>query len=390
MVVAARESARTQAEAARGIASSADYLSAALASGLPDDIEMYAVDLVAAYDQYRSPESAAGARLGFDELMTLPYGSQREEGMVMGLANVLIDLQVAAVLGGAARATAEPSAESAADLNEANDALALTLQAVGASAQARLPAGQRFGFEELRDTQSQVTVNSHQPTTRSDFQTQAVAFYDRLLAETSALLVMAFKGASGIDPARIGQGLEALGSTGQPLPGGALAERCVEAVSRAVGGLRALVGAKSDSELQQDLAKILAEISRGQDAMQLFLKYCYGYDTGQRRISEMLRTSKASESRLAAGRDAVSALESQMAEAFVLSKRMVTVLDTARRPMTWVLSKVGGTAPVDLLVSTALMLIVDVALLRGMDYADTARVIRFVDGIIAVSTEYLG
>jgi hypothetical protein len=72
-----------------------------------------------------------------------------------------------------------------------------------------------------------------------------------------------------------------------------------------------------------------------------------------------------------------------------LEKRIINNLKQLKWPLELILKQIGGTLPLDLVMLGAFILVADVALWRGMDYADTAVLMNWIEGVILTSKRIL-
>jgi hypothetical protein len=370
----------------RRVADEADAFSLALSSGDHGQIEDAADGLAQAYDRYTGSAAGYSSRLGFDEVSKLSQPAEKDRGAADALASALVDMQVALVLSRAAQATGEIDVPVTPDeMDAATATLNGTLKALEA------PAGTRFGFDEVTASQpGALPASPDADTAKSEYQKQVDSFYNALLKESGALLTTAYRKVSGLDTGKIKEAIEAVTGPMEAFPVGRLAARALEAVKRAIATLKSILGTQALDKVEEVLGKLLAEISKGDDALTLFLKYSYGYDAGRANIGAWLRDTKAAPATLDGGTRSVGELQQQMMQALSLEKRIIGTLETLRQPVTWVLKKFGGTLPLDLVMAGSYLLVVNVALVRGMDYADSSSVFQLVDGILVVSRRTLG
>ncbi len=371
----------------RRVADEADALSLALTSGDQGQIEDAAKDLADAYDRYTGRAAGYSSRLGFDEVSKLAEPAARDQGAADALASALVDMQVAVVLSRAAQATGEIDLPATPDdVDEATATLNGTLKALESPA-----AGTRFGFDEVTASQpAALKPSPDMDTARSAYQKQVDSFYSGLLKESSAVLTGAYHKVSGLDTGKIKEAIETVTGPMEAFPVGRLATRAVEAVKRAIATLKSILGTQVLGKAEEALGKLLGEIAKGDDALTLFLKYTYGYDAGRANIGAWLRDTKTDPAGLDGGTRTLGELQQQMTQALALEKRIIATLEMLRQPLTWVLKKFGGTLPLDLVMAGAYLLVANVALARGMDYADSSSVFQLVDGVLVVSRRTLG
>jgi hypothetical protein len=200
---------------------------------------------------------------------------------------------------------------------------------------------------------------------------------------------MAFEKASGLDAEEIEKGIEAISI---PLAGelsGRLTPRILESLQRAIQGLKGLLGPDSLKESEKRIQQALESARQGEGGLRLFLKEAYSYDQGQTSIEGWLTASQVEPPQLDNGSQMLNDLQQQMIQAFVLEKRIINNLKQLKWPLELILKQIGGTLPLDLVMLGAFILVADVALWRGMDYADTAVLMNWIEGVILTSKRIL-
>lgn len=385
-------STRDLIQRSRSVADNADLLSIALLSGDEDQVEDAVHDLLDAYDSYTGQAKVYSGRFGFDGIAQLATPEERDQSAANALASALVDLEVAALLAQAAQLTGEIEGEvSAADLDETVATLNETLQAIEGPSGAT-PGTSRFAFDEvIAGRAPDIGPSPDAPTAKAAYEKQVKTVYDTLLAETTGLLVETFSQVSQLDADGISGGLAAVRGTVEGLPGGKAIPRLLEAVQRAIDTVKGIAGPKLFEQIEERINKTLEEIRKGEDVLQLFLKKnCYKSDESQQDISAWLKASQSDIAKIDGGAKSLAELQQQIVQTFTVNKKIVTNLRKLSGPIEWILKKFGGTLPLDLLMAGAFLLVIDVALLRGMDYVDTTKIVTFVDGTIIISMRALG
>jgi hypothetical protein len=385
------DDARALLQGSRSVAESADFLSVAVRSGDRRHVEEAVDDLLAAYDGYTGKATAFNSRFGFDEVAKLAVPEERDQGTANSLAGALIDLQVAVVLCRTAQAASETDARvDAGELDEAIATLNETIKAIEGPSGAP-PGTTRFAFDEVAASKLPESFRSPDlPSAKATYRNQVKTLYDTLLTETTALLVGAFKEVSRLDADTIGEALKTIVGPVGSLPGGGLAARALDALKRALDTLKGFLGPALVGKIEERIAKIVSEIRKGENPLQVSLKYAYGYDQGQKDIATWLDTSRTDLAAIDKGTQALAELRQGMVQAFTLLKRISAGIGGLGGPLKWILQRFGGTLPIDLLMGGAYFLVIDIALLRGMDYADTSRIFNWVDGVVTISKRTLG
>ena len=245
---------------------------------------------------------------------------ERDQKTADSLASALVDLEVASVLGLAAQATGELEGEAtSAELDGAVATLNETLKAIEGGSESA-PGITYFAFDEVTAAQPANLSSPDVATAKATYEQQVKTFYETLLTETTALLAAAFKAVSGLDAGQLSQGLKAVVGPIEVLPGSGLAARALEALKRAIEILKGILGPKLHDEIEEKINKRLEEIREGGGVLQMFLKYSYDYDDGQKEIVGFLQTSQADFTTIDGGTQTLCQLQRQMAQAFALEK----------------------------------------------------------------------
>ncbi len=375
----------------RSVADQADFLSIAWASGDQSRIENAVEDLLAVYDSYIGQAKTYSSYFGFDEVVKLTEPRERDQSTAQALATALIDLEVAVVLEQAARVTGEIEGQvSSMELDEAVTTLKETLK-IMEDPSGTVTGMTLFAFDEITATETtKVDSGVDLPTAKAIYQKQVKTLYDTLVTETRGLLVAAFEEVSGLDADKISRGLRTVIGSTEGKIGGKLVPRLVSAIQNALKTLKGLLGSENFGDMENRINKTLAEIHKGEDALQLFLKYLYDYEGGQKNIAVWLKSDKVERTRIGEGIRALNELQQRIIQALALQKHIITNLRRLKSPAEFILKKFGGTLPLDLILAGGFLLMINITLLRGMDYADTAPLINWVDGIITISKHTLG
>lgn len=376
----------------RTVADNADFLNLALLSGDQGRVEDAVNDLIAAYDGYTGQARTYGSRFGFDSVAQLAESEDRDQGTANAMAGALLDLEMAAVLGRFAQATGEIEGQASPnELDQAVSTLNETLKAIeGPTGTA--PGATRFAFDEVTAPQPSETVASADvPTAKATYEQQVKSFYDKLVTESTNLLTETLKEAAGLDLEKIGQALKSVMGPLEGLPTGMMAKlaaRAVDALKRGIETLKGILGKDLCDKIEERVKSAVESIRN--TSLDSFLKYSYKYADGQTSIAGWLKESSSEQATIDGGTKALQELQQNMEQSFALKKRIIANLRLLSEPLEWLLKKFVGTLPLDMLLGGVFLVVVDIALLQGMDYADTTKIITFVDGVVLTSKRTLG
>ena len=382
---------RVLLQRSRIIADNADLLSMALLRGEQGRIEEAVDDLAAAYDNYTGQAASYGSRLAFDRMDALTEPKERDQSAAKALAGALLDLEIAVVMGQFAQATGEIEGEASPDdLDSSVATFNQTLVAIeGLSGSAT--GATRFAFDEVTAVQTETVVSHDLPAAKANYERQVKSFYEALVTESTTVLSAAFKEITDFDAEKISEGLKNVVGMMEGVSGSKLAKlasRAWEALKRAVETLVGALGKDLYAKIEERINEILDGIRKA--SLQSFLEYAYRRHDGQTEITGWIKDSQVEMSALDDGARSLRDLRQRMAQAFALDKRVIENIRLLSRPLEWILKKVGGAAPLDLLMGGVILIVTDIALLQGMDYADTAKIITFVDGVVITSKRALG
>lgn len=372
------------------VADNVEPLRAALARGDDGKIDDAVDELLAAYDNYSGQAKTYGSRFGFDAVAAIPDPVDRDQMVANGFASILIDLEMAVMLANAAQATGEiEGGKDSVELGKSATRLSETLTALKGSSES--PAGTaRFAFDEVIANAPKVDGPSPDiATAKANYESQVVAIYDALVQEVYDVVAAAFQGIATLNAEEISKGLEAIGSPLDFKSVKRIAVRVLETINRIIDTLKGILGSELFGQIGDRIKKTLEEMSKGENIARIFLKYSFESKEGSERIVEWLKVSKADQAQIDTGARALADLQQQLIQAFTIEKRIIAMMRLLSKPLGFILKKIGGTLPLDLIMGAAHVLIIDIALLRGMDYADTTTLICLVDGITTTSKRAL-
>ncbi|HVN54170.1 MAG TPA: hypothetical protein VMT46_07550 [Anaerolineaceae bacterium] len=383
---------QTVLDRSRTIAENADSLSFAVAKNDQYDIDASLNDLIVAYDQYAHPAAAFSGSFAFSEAAGQPGVSVASGGQTVNaaLASSLVDLQVANLLTKAAQASGEIEGQAdAAAISESVTNLNDTIQALqGRAGAATGPA--RYSFGESSQAEATPAPASPDLLTAKNTYLQLINdIYASLLADSIVLLTGTFKGLDQLDLGQVQQGVKQALSFLNLDVSGKFLSRIVDAVQRSFKTLRDMAGDQAMQQIEDRVNKEIGEVKKGEKALQAFLIFAYQADQSQKSISGWLETTNCGIAEIDTGRQRLVDLHSDQEKTFNLFNQIISALHSLSSPIEWILKKAGGTAPLDLVMACLLFIVVDFALLRGMDFADTTTLLKFVDGTLTISRQAL-
>jgi hypothetical protein len=371
----------------RSLADSADQLSAALRSDDRIEVDDAVDDLLDTYDTYALKSSEPETRLRFDELSTAAGAVERDRLTADGLAAALLDLEVALVLQRAGEQSGElAEAGEEGSLDGAVQSLTETVDALDAKAVA---GSERFAFDEVSASSPELVRSPDQATAKAAYEEQVQKVYELLFADTASLFGSSVSAVVDLDGSKIA---DSLGAVTEPLrvtAAGRIATRVLESVKRAVERMKEALGEEGLKTIEGALTEHFDEIRAGRGPTRRALSYLYGYEQGVAEIRRRLETTRADAAKIDQGSEALMDLHQRAVQSYVLLKRISQLIADLTKPVKFILEKIGGTLPVDLIVGGVHLLIMSVALFRGMDYADTSLFWEGVDGVVAISRQTL-
>lgn len=373
----------------RSVAGQVSMLGAALAGSDSAQINEALDALLLSYDAYSSNAAAASTQFAFDDLMALPSAELRDQGSAESLAAVLLDLEMASLLGEAARLL-EDGAAAPADIQRLQQHSAGLQQTVAALEGADPLAGGVFGFGEVLAAAPEITPSADLAQALQKYEAQAGQIYQTLLEQTTELLKLSFKELDQLDLGKVGDGLKQIFGPMDWLVGqSGLVRRALDALLRAIDSLRQMLGKDLVEKSENQLKEFLEKIKQGETPTQAFLKYSFAVEPGGEQIKKWIQDSKADLVSVDAGALQLAELHQRIVQAFAVHTRIVKTLRSLDDIFLWLLKKVGIGVPLDLLLYGVFLLIMDIALLQGMDYADTATLVKWVDGVQVISQRVL-
>ncbi len=380
---------QTMLASSRSVADQVSLLGAALTSGDNARIDQALEGVLLTYDAYSSSAVLREDQFAFDDLAALPEEELRDQGSADALAGVLLDLEMASVLGETARLL-DSDTIAAQDVQRL-EALSLDLrQTTIALQQADALEAGLFAFGEVLAAAPEISPSQNLTQALEKFEAQATQIYQTLLEQTTGLLKLSFTEIDKIDLSKVSAGLKQVFGSMDFLAGvSGLACRALDALAWAIQGLQKLLGKDLAEKSESQLKTLLEKIKQGESPTQAFLKFSYGVETGSAKIKNWAKDSKADLVSVDAGTIQLAELHQRVIQAYAIHNRIVKSLRSLDDIFLWLLKKGGVGAPLDLLLYGVFLVIMDIAILQGMDYADTATLVKWVDGVLTISQRVL-
>lgn len=377
----------------QSIVGAVDMLKAAIAGGDADDIS-FAADLVAkAADDY-SGTSAEYGRFGLDEIAApadreVPDGGRGASSL---LASALLDLEVGNTLMVAGRLVEAPGQTAGVaevgELEQTAEELSNTIKAVSSPlgrGAGRAAAPARFGFDEIPPPPS-FTPSPDLETAKSNFNARVGEFLSALVAESRSVVAAAYEGIEKFDYNKILEVLGTLGTAVTDLPHvGKLIAKGFSLVVQALGKITELLGAQNAQKLRELAEKIFKLVKERADPLEKFLEYSYAVPDVKKYVADLIEQTPADREKLDAGAKRLADLKLGFTEHMVLLTRIVKGANTGKGIADFFLPQATTVA----VFGSFYLLAMDYAVLRGMDYADTAGIFDFVEGVIRISESTL-
>jgi hypothetical protein len=251
--------------------------------------------------------------------------------------------------------------------------------------------GDFLAFDELAGLAFDIPAASPDlPTAVDCYTKQMRGTYDELVKQSAQVINLVFGKVGQLDEQQIHDGLNAVTSN-IPAPALGKAEvRALDIFQKAIQGLTNMIGTQGMQSIQDRLNGFFNELRTGGDAAQTLLKYSYSYDKGQQAIIDWLKITTKTPADLDAGVIELSGLNQRIVQTYTVNGKIAATLQSFSKPLKWLLKKAGLSLPVDLVLAGAYLILLDVAILQGMDYADTTTIVKTVEGIQTISKRVLG
>ena len=372
---------------AKGVVGAADILKTAVAGGDRSDISFAAEVLAKAADRYAGTTDAQ-ARFGFDQMAATPEQSTLSRERLSGdlLAGALMDLEVANTLFAAGQHAGETGAPVAAEeLESASEALSRLTQEMALPLGKPLEASRRFGFSEAAVQEAPV-ASADLATARKKFEERVSALYDDLVARSRGVFDAAFKGIKDLDEKKVAELIGKIGGAAMELPAiGKLIAAGLKLAAQAFSKFTQMLGGVGVAALQEKTREALQSVIDGGSLVEKFLRYSYGAKAGTERVRTLLDQTTADVAKLDAGNRRLMDLGVRFAEEMVLVTRIVDGLTTGKRfasfflPEATTISFFGG----------FYLIAMSYAVFVGMDFADSANLLNFVEGAMQLAESTL-
>ena len=377
-------------QSAQAVLGAVDLYRTAVAAGEPGDIDFAGELLDNAANGY-SGSTGKYQKMGFNELSLAAPGEVARSTQLTEdlLASALLDLEIGNTLIVAGRVggeTAEPLPLES--LDEARSSLeSLTRQVA-------LPLGKspgepaapaRFGFAEA-PAAAPLELSNDLSVAKAGYSLRLEDTLTSLRTQSSKVLSTSYKSLEGLDAGQISSALASVGETTSDIPHiGGLVSRGLELALGALDKITSLLG-KDNSQMLKDKAKeVLEQVKSGGSLLDTFLNYTFGVESTRKVVAQQLQGTSADAARLNTGNKQLADLSVNFAERMELVVRITKALNLGKKMVDFALPK----AVTELLFAAFYLLLMDYAVLTGMDYADTSSIYQFVNGVVKISEETL-
>lgn len=377
-------------QGAKAVSSAVDILKAALAGGEPADISFASEMVSSAADVYAGMSRTYG-KFGFDQLAAPPVERlvAPERAASDLLASALVDLHVANTLmtagqaagEGRQRASIDQLEDAAGQLNVLTSLVALPM---GKSADTPLRAA-RFGFDTV-PTPSAVTASPTPDAAKAAYEKQVGDVCTDLVVQTKKVLQAAHKGLQSLDASQVVQAINSLGEGAVSLPDvGKLISKGLQMALRALEKINQVLKSATVKTLREQAGKLLEQLTGSGGLLDGFLNYTYQISKAKDRVKALLAATKSDKDKIDIATGRLAELQTRFAEQMTVLDKIVSVLGVGKTAAGFFLPQAASTA----LFGVFYLLIMNYAVLAGMDYADAAGELNFVEGLINISVASL-
>ncbi len=378
-------------QSAKGVVGAVDMLKTAISGGDQGDVDFAADILAEAADRYAG-NTAKYRQIGFDAIAAAPVTARPKRERVAGdlLASALVDLNVAntLVIAGLAADPKTFKPESLQDLDVAASQLGTLTNVVG------LPLGRavdvpsqaaRFGFDEVAAAKPTV-ASQDLPTAKGTYEKRVAEVLAGLVAETKKVISAAFETVSTLSAKELAEAIGILGDTASELPQlGKLIVKGATLALQALQKVTQMLGSENAEALRKKAKEIIDQVKQGGDVLDKFLTYSYGVTDTKKLVQGLLAATPADVARIDSGTRRLADLQTRFSEQMVIVSRIVKALSMGKSVVGMLLPQVMAV----LLFGAFYLLAMDYSVLAGMDFADSAGVLDFVDGVVKISVSTL-
>ncbi|MBN1261862.1 MAG: hypothetical protein JXB35_14385 [Anaerolineae bacterium] len=372
-------------QGAQDVLTALGNLRVTLAVGDASDVVFASEALAMAADSYLG-QTTKFSRSGFDERAAMPPAAmaEREQLTTEMLTSALVDLEVANALIAAgiavgeteAPALAQPLEMTTAELDDTVRVVATPMQkGVGFEEPVR-----RFQLDEVPEVAA-VETSASLPAAKTAYDTCLADLLKALVSETKKVLEGGFKGVEDLDEKALDEAIEVVGQGLEDIPKiGKLVSKGLTAIVETLDKLTGILGEDAVKEMQKKAKELIDQITSGA-ALETFLKTNFGTDATTKMVQEWMGKTPADIVKIDGGRQQLLALQTRFAELTAVMLRIIKGLNTAKK----FLNKLLPEATTLLLFGAFYIVTMDIAVLSGMDYADTTTLVIMVPGVRKIS-----
>ncbi len=369
-------------QGAKGVGSAVDILRAAVETGDEADIAFAAEAVSNAADAYAGRSGTYG-KFGFDQLAARETARTLAPDEAAGdlLASALVDLHVANTLIVAGQAAGEvPQRASSQQLEDATSQLnALT----ASDAPLR---GMRFGFD-AGVAPALVAASPTLDAAKAAYQKRCDEVCAGLVSGTKKVLEAAYKQLKALDATQLVQAINSIGQTAVNMPdAGKLIGKGLQMAVRALEKIAQLLKSTTAQTLRDQAGKLLEMLTGSADLLDAFLNLAFGVSNAKKKVQGLLEGTTSAKEKIDEGAGNLAALGTRFAGQTALLDKIISVLAAAKAVAGLFLPQAASTA----LFGGFYLLLMNYALLAGMDYADSAGSPDFVAGLMKISAAALG
>jgi hypothetical protein len=372
-------------ESSKRIISAVDIVQAALTEGDPGEVEFASEMLAQAASDYAG-YSGSYESFSFNEMAILPKGMMPQQQLTSNLlVNILLDLKVANILMMVSQATGETVGPATADdletaacwLETLVDQVALPLTWTADTPTTPV----HFAFVE-----SPVAPSVHPATdlavAKANFQRQVNEMLAILVAQTKDILQAGWEVVKELDQAQL---IAAIGQIDQGAPDvprqSKLLQQSLNLATQTLQKLIRLLGPACTELLQEEARQLSAQLMDKTTLLDEFLIHTYRVAETKSYIVNLLNQTKTDLIHLNNGGEQLTELYRCFVEQMTILSRIITALNSGKRLAEFGLPQVTTMA----LFGAFYLVVMDYAILAGMDFADSAILFNFVPGVISIS-----
>jgi hypothetical protein len=372
-------------ESSNRVISAVDIVQTALAEGDPGEVEFAGEILTRAAHNY-ADYSDSYERFSFSEMATLPKGMMPQQQLTSNLlVNILLDLKVANILMMVSQAIGETIGPATVDdlktaacwLETLVDQVALPLTWTAGTPTTPV----HFAFVEL-PVVPPVHLATDLAVAKANFQGQVDEMLAILMAQTKDILQAGWEVVKELDQAQI---IAAIGQIDQGAPDvprqSKLLQQSLNLATQALQKLIRLLGPECTELLREEARQLSAQLMDKTTVLDEFLIQTYRVTETKSYIVNLLNQTKTDLIHLNNGSEQLVELYRCFVEQMTILRRIITALNKGKRLAEFSLPQVTTM----ILFGAFYLVVMDYAILAGMDYADSAILFNFVPGVINIS-----